>query len=554
MKERLTPPDWNAYDHNMLINVGDMKYYYENLTDVVNQTATTNKSSIETLDGRVTKLEQSVPVGPGGDGAYLHLGGTPERYPTVSEMVEGDGKETSFLVVARNDGIYFYNPKTDLLIPPKKGGGTIAIHGQFPQIFDEGHSIKHDGRLGLSGVYTAKTSDIGLGAHFSTYESCKVLIVVNEQGEEYQTAFSPDGTASRIFTTGSQTSTWSLASGGGGGGIDPAVLQEIRDSLRDLGTRVTSLEATPKPNFTELLDTPNGYHPGKLVGYNLTGDALVPVDVLDSFKNMADTPPSYVGHGRKYLAVNPSEDGIDFIEGPNLSGLQTDVDDLHNSMITVRNENIVQDAAINDIDARVQTLENAPPVTSVSNFIELLDTPDVLQPKKYMVVNETGDALIHSTLTTDDTLGLAALGAGVVNGDALIHGNCMGAPVSMTGEKTITFDKLVGASYLLVAAWQDDTVVKLPSIVVYDSTSIPQDSVRAGRITYIYNRSGNSKPVKVEPGTGLSNSVIIKNKTHTTVSNFSLAAGQFVKMMPVVDEGQPVASRYVWVVLEIGTS
>ena len=120
MNERLTPPDWDAFDSNMLINVGDMKYYYENFTEVVDEQATTNKLAIDTIDGRVTALEHSIPVGPGGDGAYLHLGGTPDRYPTAEEMVAGDTKEeTSFMVIARPDGIYFYNPKTKVVIPPK---------------------------------------------------------------------------------------------------------------------------------------------------------------------------------------------------------------------------------------------------------------------------------------------------------------------------------------------------------------------------------------------------------------------------------------------------
>ncbi|MGL5564788.1 MAG: hypothetical protein ACRDC4_03565, partial [Plesiomonas sp.] len=193
---------------------------------------------------------QEIPVGPGGTGAYLNLGGTPDRYPTAEEMVAGDSPEsTSFLVVARQDGIYFYNPKSKLLIPPKKGGGTIAVHGQFPQIFDDGHSIQHDGRVGLSGVYTAKTTDIGLDANFVSYNTTKVLVVVTED-MEYQTALHPDGTASRIFPKGSNTAPWSFhsGSGGGGGSIDPVVIQEINRRLEEL----ESIDHTD--TFLELKD------------------------------------------------------------------------------------------------------------------------------------------------------------------------------------------------------------------------------------------------------------------------------------------------------------
>ncbi|MGL5015955.1 MAG: hypothetical protein ACRC6V_17005, partial [Bacteroidales bacterium] len=105
MNERLTPPVWDDYDPNMLVNVSDMQYYYENFTEIVDERSTKNELAVGTLDSRVTALEHSTPVGPGGKGAYLNLGGTPERYPTAEEMIAGDTPEsTSFLVVARTDG------------------------------------------------------------------------------------------------------------------------------------------------------------------------------------------------------------------------------------------------------------------------------------------------------------------------------------------------------------------------------------------------------------------------------------------------------------------
>ncbi|MGL5012924.1 MAG: hypothetical protein ACRC6V_01370, partial [Bacteroidales bacterium] len=203
MNERLTPPVWSDYDPNMLVNVSDMQYYYENFTEIVDERSDKNEKGIGDLDSRVSALEHSTPVGPGGKGAYLDMGGTPERYPTRSEMIAGfDGKETSFMVVARTDGIYFYNPKTKQLIPPKKGGGSLSIHGQFPQIFDNGHSLQYNGRANKSGIFTAKVADVGLENDFMAFDTCKLLIVVNDEGEEHQTAMSPDGMASRIFQKG----------------------------------------------------------------------------------------------------------------------------------------------------------------------------------------------------------------------------------------------------------------------------------------------------------------------------------------------------------------
>ncbi|MGL5013610.1 MAG: hypothetical protein ACRC6V_04865, partial [Bacteroidales bacterium] len=244
MTKRLTPPDWTEYDPNMFLIVEDAKMYYESYTDVLDKRTEKSGLEITTLDGRVTALEQSTPVGPGGKGAYLNLGGTPERYPTAEEMIAGDTPEsTSFLVVARQDGIYFYNPKSKLLIPPKKGGGTVAIHASFPDIFDEGHTIRHDTRIGKSGVYTAKCSDVGLDGNFLSYDTAKILVVTTKD-MEYQTALHPDGTASRTFTPGNNVTPWSFhigtGGGGGGSGVDPVVIQEIN---RRLGL----LEAKPDP-------------------------------------------------------------------------------------------------------------------------------------------------------------------------------------------------------------------------------------------------------------------------------------------------------------------
>ncbi|MGL5014719.1 MAG: hypothetical protein ACRC6V_10570, partial [Bacteroidales bacterium] len=251
MNKRLSPPDWSQYDPNMLVNVSDAQYYYENFTEIVDERSTKNELAVGTLDGRVTALEQSTPVGPGGKGAYLNLGGTPGRYPTAEEMVAGDTPEsTSFLVVARTDGIYFYNPKSKLLIPPKKGGGTVAIHASFPDIFDEGHTIKHDTRIGKSGVYTARCADVGLDGSFLSYDTAKILVVTTAD-TEYQTALHPDGTASRTFTPGNNVTPWAFHGGSGGGGsLDPLVIQEI---LR----RVGDLEAKPDPigTFEGLTDT-----------------------------------------------------------------------------------------------------------------------------------------------------------------------------------------------------------------------------------------------------------------------------------------------------------
>ncbi|MGL5085896.1 MAG: hypothetical protein ACRC68_09315, partial [Clostridium sp.] len=224
-------------------------------------------------------------------GAYLNLGGTPERYPTAEEMVAGDtAEQTSFLVVARSDGIYFYNPKSKVVIPPKKGGGTVAVHAQFPDIFDEGHSIKHDTRVGKSGVYTAKCSDVGLDSKFLSYNTVKILVVTTAD-MEYQTALHPDGVASRIFTPGNNVTPWSFHSGGegGGGSIDPVVIQEINRRLEEL-------ENKPEPvsEFSKLrgvdVDTVNNQN------------ALLYMD--ETGKVRANTSSPLLGTGFTHVHVN----------------------------------------------------------------------------------------------------------------------------------------------------------------------------------------------------------------------------------------------------------
>lgn len=231
MNKNIVPPEWDQYDEDMLVNVRDMRYYFENYTEVTNELANDNKLAVENLNGRVAKLEQEQPVGPGGTGAFLNLGGVPERYPTAEEMVAG-GMETGFMVVARTDGIYFYNPTTKVLIKPKTGGGTMALHGQLPMIYDNSHKIQYNGRVNVSGIYTAVASDVGLSS-WTSHETCKILVVVTET-EEFHTAMGPDGYASRIFRPGVQSAMWThfTGSGGGGGGsVDQAIIDEINDRI-----------------------------------------------------------------------------------------------------------------------------------------------------------------------------------------------------------------------------------------------------------------------------------------------------------------------------------
>ncbi|MGL5307648.1 MAG: hypothetical protein ACRC9Y_16180, partial [Aeromonas veronii] len=100
-----------------------------------------------------------------------------------------------------------------------------------------------------------------------------------------------------------------------------------QSEINVLQDRVDSIESgSSLGNFTQLSDTPAGYHPGKLVGYNLAGTALIPVDSIDSFTSMKDTPNSLSGHGTKVVTVKSDESGLEFSPYPNVSSMETRLD------------------------------------------------------------------------------------------------------------------------------------------------------------------------------------------------------------------------------------
>lgn len=645
MTTRLTPPAWDKYDPNMLINVADMKYYFETYTDAVSSNTVNNKLAIDTLDGRVSAIEHQIPVGPGGTGAYLNLGGTPDRYPTAEEMAEG-GNETSFMVVARTDGIYFYNPVTKLLIKPKKGGGTVAVHGQLPMIYDESHQLQHNGRASVSGVYTAKCSDVGLDS-WTSHDMCKILVVSTGK-EEYQTAMHPDGFASRIFREGEVDSTWGFITGGSGGGgsVDPTVVNEINrrlgllesvdhvedffdlkdvvaDSvtdangllyigedgkirggktnpllsmgyththvnsvgtpsalplgnvgativastsvviLKEITTKILTLPAVvqynaselsttqvregrttfivnmspvvqtvrlspshmfyveggmtnaradippktvfvynpaiisndlgvltpcwvymgnyqlqssdtstifaeinqlkldllslgadfevvknkPNPKFTELLDTPTGYHPGKLLGYNLAGDGFSPVDPINNFRAMTDTPSSYAGQARKTIVVKTDESGLEFATLPNLTPLQNDVNNIYNTVVRLENEQIIQNRDI------ITNRDNHASYRADLEGGKTTINPNIVCHRKYQNTSDLSAAAV------------------------------------------------AGRPHIFASGAGSDLKINLPDIYSpSDSVSISSVQVYEGRITYLYNQGTQPREIVLFAG------------------------------------------------------
>lgn len=152
-----------------------------------------------------------------------------------------------------------------------------------------------------------------------------------------------------------------------------------------LMNRITTLEGKPHPKFIELRDTPGGYQPGKMVGYNLAGDALIAVDKIDEFLHLKDTPTNYTGSARKIPMVRPDESGMDFVDLPvvDLTGIETRLDG-------VEDKNDAQDTRLGAQSLRIDVLEVAPRITK---FNELTDTPNDYRSGRILAYNMAGDGI-----------------------------------------------------------------------------------------------------------------------------------------------------------------
>ncbi|MGL5583208.1 MAG: hypothetical protein ACRDCE_19930, partial [Cetobacterium sp.] len=139
----------------------------------------------------------------------------------------------------------------------------------------------------------------------------------------------------------------------------PVGFSELESSVTEQGGRITALEGAGPgvTTFSGLTDTPNGYHPGKMLSYNLAGDAIVPVDPVNSFKGLTDTPNDYSGQSSKAIVVKGDESGLEFASMPNLAPLQSEINNLHNDLIGVNNNIYVQGQKITTAEGKIGVLE-----------------------------------------------------------------------------------------------------------------------------------------------------------------------------------------------------
>ncbi|MGL5015514.1 MAG: hypothetical protein ACRC6V_14700, partial [Bacteroidales bacterium] len=532
-------PGWEDYPDEMCMQTSDMDEYWTRFTKPTADAAGKNSSDIGDLDGRVTSLEQQIPVGPGGKGAYLNLGGTPDRWPLASEMVAPEEKETGFLVVARSDGIYFYNPATKQTIAPKKGGGTMAIHATFPQISCRQECIRHNTRHGMSGIYTAEVEKVELDRVWKSHDFCNVLVVVTEGGEEHQTAFHPDGMASRIFRVGENRASWKHVEGGTGGG-GSADLTDVENRLDILEgeqldqnnalvlnhTAIVALQTIQADHDTVLADHADRLEALELNGGGGTVDLTPVTDRLDVLED---------GHTEQEVRIDDLTAGVmeGFREqGEILDRFQTNIDD-HKD--------------------RIEILEAGGNVGGgtggSSSFVGLTDTPDALEANKLVTVNADGTALEMSDATTTDLATALTLAKGVVTGDALLSGNCMGAEVVQDGRNNLPSSLITAGPVLIASVWNNTNTLHLPDIAKYDTEPMTAGCVREGRITTVYNNTSNNKSIIIKMDPALSD-IALKNQAGTTVDTYILGPAKSIKLMPVFDHLAVSANQRFWSILE----
>lgn len=550
MTKRITPPDWNQWDKNMFIIVDDMRLYYENFTAVVDDATKTNATAIDGLDSRVTALEHNKPIGPGGDGAFLALGGVPSDYPTKAQMTGPDGKETSYLVVARNDGIYFYNPVTKDLMVPKTNGGRIAINAQFPQTFDTTHEAKHDGRQSISGFYTADVKTLGLETQFTTHDICKMLVVVADTGVEYQTAFHADGIASRYFLAGQPASTWSIVGGGSGSGVGPGIIQDLTD-------RIVELEKYNhnNTNFINLDDTPTSYNGHQFKAVTVRGDemgveftSIVTKDVYDAeILNQRAIDKQHDDHVKRIDAVLANNevriDGVEkaipnhtdrldaheiriaAIEIGGGGGGSADIGPLLVRLTALEDEDKIHANRLDDIEMVNNDQDNT--LIDHEDRIDALETSGGAVPPD--LIDRLDDIELKNT-EQDDRLDILESTPSDVTKAALATGNEL--PVDAKGVSSqvyVGWDSVLianSAKYESVVFWGNSTKrgFELPDIVNYNAEAIADNGeVRVGRTITITNKSTTAKFVKPMNGC-----TIWRSDTSTDGGQFDLPSGNTI--------------------------
>ncbi|MGL5964128.1 MAG: hypothetical protein ACRCZ2_07005, partial [Fusobacteriaceae bacterium] len=210
--------------------------------------------------------------------------------------------------------------------------------------------IKHNTRQGRSGIYTAEVDKIELDHIWDFHDTCKVLVVATDDGNEHQTAFHPDGIATRVFRNGDQLTPWRHIQGGigggdGGGNVD---LSGIENRLSDIEAEQILQNANLDMHFTSIED-----HEERIArieaGGGIGGGS-------STFVGLLDTPDDYAGAANKTIRVNADGDGLEFIEGPEVEIM----DKLEKGDLPIKWNNLKQKIAASSADISAEQItENA---------------------------------------------------------------------------------------------------------------------------------------------------------------------------------------------------
>jgi hypothetical protein len=153
-------------------------------------------------------------------------------------------------------------------------------------------------------------------------------------------------------------------------------------------------------DFVDLLDVPSAYAPGdagKLVAVNATEDGLefiTPSAGAEDFTDLGDVPSSYSGAGGNLVAVNAGETGLEFISPPSPGAEDfTDLADAPSSYSGAALQAV-------RVNAGETGLEFYTPAGGVTDFTDLGDVPASYSGEagKVLAVNGAENALEFITV------------------------------------------------------------------------------------------------------------------------------------------------------------
>lgn len=196
----------------------------------------------------------------------------------------------------------------------------------------------------------------------------------------------------------------------------------------------------------------------------------------------------YENEGRVYSPSNkptaadlgvPTQAEFEFVEAESAS-TKNSVGILETDMITVKGQITALDTAVDEVKTKL---------------------PETLTAKKYLIVNAEGTGVELSSESTDDVASLAALGAGVVTGDALLSTKCLGGDTVISANDTA--DSVTSKSNFVFGTPASGTTKNfhLGDIVPYDSTDLSGNKVREGCLYTIVNAGAGVMRMNSSNGT-----------------------------------------------------